>query len=845
MRKKIIYCVLSIVLLGNIFAISAKAEQGGETPSDLQLQEENEDVQIVIEEDTDKEDLDMEVNSEQNKVDKSDTELSTTVVQTRNWGIDGILPSIQKHKLGETLRLSTQISGSTEGFSFKYVWMRNNWKEWGVIREFSNDIETTFKPTKLGEYTIIVDVKDSQGNVKSKRTNYLIVTSIWDYEGVVTNVPSPQEKYSAPIKITAQTSGETEGLQYKFVWQKDNWKKWGVIRNFGEAPEIEWRPESEGQYTILVDVKDRDGKVTTKSIRYVITKPNWNFDAIKVTPEEVQKKNEVIEIKGITSGTIEKLQYKFVWMRDNWKEWGVIRNLSEDDTVFWRAPKKSGEYTLFVDVRDRDGETRTKQLKYFVATQIWDVEKVNINNGISEQIYTNIPIEVITSGERKNLEYKFVWKKGGIDEGWNEGWGVIQEFGENNITKKWYPKEDGRYTIYVDVKDVDGRKKTIVQEYNVLAPDWKFEKIKLDGSADRFVGSSVKATVETSGSTEGLQYKFVCRRGDGWSDWEVLREFSSNNSIEIPLTKAKDYHLIVDIKDKRGVTFDAQEIVIRSHKYNSVKVSSENIGKGKAVTIYPNITGSQGELQFKYVWQKDNWKEWGVIKDFSGTSQISWTPPTVGKYQVIVDIKANGITQSNSVWFTVKEAKEGWYYEGGYKFYYKNGQKQLDLDGILPRQSNYYIKVNRKTCSVTVYAKDGNNGYIIPVKRFACSVGLPSSQTPTGTFYTPAKYRWRTLMGPSYGQYCTRIVRGVLFHSVAGRNMTSYNLNAKDYNKLGQPASHGCVRLNVRDAKWIYDNCPLKTRVTIYDSSDPGPLGKPATIKIPAGQTWDPTDPNI
>ena len=192
-----------------------------------------------------------------------------------------------------------------------------------------------------------------------------------------------------------------------------------------------------------------------------------------------------------------------------------------------------------------------------------------------------------------------------------------------------------------------------------------------------------------------------------------------------------------------------------------------------------------------------------------------------------------------------RREKTGWYYENGYKFYYKNGVKQLDLDGILPRQSSYWIKVNRTTCSVTVYAKDGANGYIIPVKRFACSVGLPSTPTPTGTYYTPAKYRWHTLMGPSYGQYCTRIVGGVLFHSVAGYNMTSYNIKAKDYNKLGQPASHGCVRLTVRDAKWIYDNCPLNTKVTIYDSSNPGPLGKPATIKIPAGQNWDPTDPNI
>ena len=33
--------------------------------------------------------------------------------------------------------------------------------------------------------------------------------------------------------------------------------------------------------------------------------------------------------------------------------------------------------------------------------------------------------------------------------------------------------------------------------------------------------------------------------------------------------------------------------------------------------------------------------------------------------------------------------------------------------------------------------------------------------------------------------------------------------------KLGQPSSHGCVRLSIEDAKWIYDNVPEKTKVVI------------------------------
>ena len=147
---------------------------------------------------------------------------------------------------------------------------------------------------------------------------------------------------------------------------------------------------------------------------------------------------------------------------------------------------------------------------------------------------------------------------------------------------------------------------------------------------------------------------------------------------------------------------------------------------------------------------------------------------------------------------------------------------------------------------MTVYGLDKKGKYTKPVKAFACSVGL-NNATPLGTFSTPAKYRWRTLMGNVYGQYCTRITGGVLFHSVFYRSKNPSQLAYNAYNQLGKAASHGCVRLSVADAKWIYDNCPLGTKVTIYDSKDPGPLGKPTPVKINVSSPyrgWDPTDPN-
>ena len=175
------------------------------------------------------------------------------------------------------------------------------------------------------------------------------------------------------------------------------------------------------------------------------------------------------------------------------------------------------------------------------------------------------------------------------------------------------------------------------------------------------------------------------------------------------------------------------------------------------------------------------------------------------------------------------------------RLYYDNlGNIIEDTTGIAGSFSSYDIYINKSQNIVTVYGINGN--VYVPVKRFVCSNG--GSNTPEGVFYTPNKYRWWTLMGPSYGQWCTRIHGGVLFHSVyynSYNNPQSLSVNA--YNKLGTTCSHGCVRLTAGDAKWIYDNCPTGTKVVVYSGWGYEPFSKPVADKLPSWHTWDPTDP--
>ena len=148
------------------------------------------------------------------------------------------------------------------------------------------------------------------------------------------------------------------------------------------------------------------------------------------------------------------------------------------------------------------------------------------------------------------------------------------------------------------------------------------------------------------------------------------------------------------------------------------------------------------------------------------------------------------------------------------------------------------IKVNKATNVVTIYRGT------TPVKAMLCSVGALRSYTPEGDFTLKDKLRWHVLDGPSYGQYCSHLTYSILFHSVWYYQQDNHTLATAEYNKLGSPASHGCIRLACGDAYYIYVNCPIGTPVKIFwGSSKDDPLGKPKLTKI--STNYDPTDPNI
>ena len=176
------------------------------------------------------------------------------------------------------------------------------------------------------------------------------------------------------------------------------------------------------------------------------------------------------------------------------------------------------------------------------------------------------------------------------------------------------------------------------------------------------------------------------------------------------------------------------------------------------------------------------------------------------------------------------------------------------------KDGDRWLTVFMGSQSVVCFVAEGGDWVVERI--MICSCSDAKHQTPLGLHYIYSKYDYKAMTRMNgimvYAQYACRFRGHYLFHTVPigggeGRRTQKYGkkqMLVEEYEKLGHPASHGCVRLLVGDAYWIYTNCKRGTKVQVVTDAGPTPPAAPALIYeapyMNASHTlgWDPTDPD-
>ena len=470
----------------------------------------------------------------------------------------------------------------------------------------------------------------------------------WEFSGISVDKVSPQF-INTLLNITVNTTGINEDLQYKIVWQRDDWEEWGILKSFSESNTVSWQPDKAGSYEIIVNIND-GVKVVSKSITYEIVDEGCTIDNLAILTEAPYRTGKAIDLALNTNGENEYLQYKFVWQRNNWEDWGTIQNFSTNNIVQF-VPNQAGEYTFIVDVTDGKGKTLHSQVSCTVEKGDWKFVNIETDKP-SPQSIKNVPIniQVNTAGDNEGLKYKFVWSR----NNW-EDWGVLRA-SESSNSVSWSPETAGEYKITVDIDDGD----KITTEsilYTVTDEGWDVKDLLIETKAPYKTGKAIALVLNTSGNNRDLEYKFVWQR-DNWEDWGVIQSFSNNNTASYVPSKAGKYTFIADIRDSSGKVLHTQiscEVESRDWKFVNIetdKPSPQSI-KNVPINIQVNTAGDNEGLKYKFVWSRNNWEDWGVLRASESSNSVSWSPETAGEYKITVDIDDGDKITTQSILYTI------------------------------------------------------------------------------------------------------------------------------------------------------------------------------------------------
>ena len=130
----------------------------------------------------------------------------------------------------------------------------------------------------------------------------------------------------------------------------------------------------------------------------------------------------------------------------------------------------------------------------------------------------------------------------------------------------------------------------------------------------------------------------------------------------------------------------------------------------------------------------------------------------------------------------------------------------------------YMIKVSIADQRVYVYVPDENDNYTVLVQKFVCSTGTKAHPTPKGTFKNTgrgAEWHYFTKFD-CWARYAWYVDGDIMIHSVLYSKQDVNTLRSGSVSALGSRASHGCIRLAVEDARWIWEHCSSGTTVVVY-----------------------------
>lgn len=456
------------------------------------------------------------------------------------------------------------------------------------------------------------------------------------------------------IHISSKVEGNIENLEYKFIVGKDG--IWNTIQEFSYMNECKWNPESEGNYIVMVQAREKYGR---KSLDYlakedylIVSDKYMDNSSVEKSYNENLTKNEASNIEGniknddyIDNKNIVKLRKKEDILSDSIFFEEIIYNstallqaseVTTDEKKFLEGIGEMGNQNLINEefMRNNDMDDISENVNTYILKSKDIIEEVCIDK--KDIVVGDKCLIKVNTKVKDSFLYRFYIKR-------YKDWDIIRDYTADN-TLRYTANEQGEKEFLIQCKNVDSNEN--FDDYTTIKINVVgLEKIEITNfkslSTELIAGSQLKFKIETnSKKNREILYKFYKISNDGKSI--CIQDYSTQNQVSYIENEQGQYRMLCLVKDiLSNSEYDDRAILVYK-----VKPYKEIMIKGFSADLNsPQVSGSEIKFNVEAEGGKKllyRYKVKGEIEEDTGfinEPQYIWNAKEPGQYEIILFVK--------------------------------------------------------------------------------------------------------------------------------------------------------------------------------------------------------------
>lgn len=488
------------------------------------------------------------------------------------------------------ITMNIKVSGTGTVNQFAYWYRKESESTWYTLASSNWVSSSSFimYPSKYSRimsdtnsrWVIRLAAKDTTG-AESSKTFYI---TVGQPKIVIDTFTAPDLTLGQKINLKTSLSDTVSGFsyQYKYTYvDKSGTER--IITDFQNSATYAWStannnniPEN-ANCTLKVYVKEKNGKAkqATKTTTIKTTKPT--YPDVSISSFSVSKSGYIgdpVTLKASVSSGTSPYEYQYSYDDAKGTKHIIKAYTANMTSTTWDTSSLSaGEYTVRVEVRDKNKKTatRTSTVALQARNVTGSITTMESSYTQNDAWYPNVRFQVNISDKSTAplpYTYKVQYKKSS-DKDYIDLSDFKSYSGSTQIELLPTSKDIGTYNYRLIVKDKNGKEYTInaSSTFEIKYNDFKFTfnastKEFFTGGGDQ--KSTLTVTNVTGGNGKNIQYKFEYTKyadlttaspklDANNATWTVMKDWTEESSSELIVEKGDDagyYAVRVSVQNK-------------------------------------------------------------------------------------------------------------------------------------------------------------------------------------------------------------------------------------------------------------------------------------------------------